>query len=162
MLSEALQEIREARLLFRIADHKGLLRLPDRAGRVALDGRLAACGLVAGDGRFQNVETHDVARSVVKNEGEKVEVDNGMEAAGKVVEQRGEIALLGDGLADFEQGFELMPGVLEGGRERHFRRGEDGIRHCKHDNTRVGGGSTTGVEKNSNSVGSQLALPGIA
>jgi hypothetical protein len=78
----------------------------------------------------------------VKNEGEEVEVDDGMEAAGKVVEQRGEIALLGDGLAYFEQGFELMPGVLKGGRERHFRRGDDGIRHGRKDNTRVGGGST--------------------
>src|SRR5712664_259201 len=79
-----------------------------------------------------------------------------MQAAGKVVEQRGEIALLGDGLAYFEQGFELMPGVLKGGRERHFRRGDDGIRHRRQDNTRVGGGSTTGVEKKSKSVGCEL------
>ncbi len=61
MLTEALQEIRKARLLFGIADHKGLLRLPDPTGGVAVDGRLTAGGLFAGDARFQNVEAHDVA-----------------------------------------------------------------------------------------------------
>ena len=73
------------------------------------------------------------------------DLDDRMEPASKVVEQRGEIALLGDGLADFEQGFELTPGVFERGGERHFRRGDDGIRHRRQDNTRVGGGSTLGV-----------------
>jgi hypothetical protein len=36
----------------------------------------------------------------------------------------------------------LTPGVFERGGKRHFRRGDDGIRHRKQDNTRVGGGST--------------------
>jgi len=58
------------------------------------------------------------------------------------VEKRGEIALLGDGLADFEQGFELTPRMFKRGGERHFRRGDDGIRHRGQDNIWVGGGST--------------------
>jgi hypothetical protein len=142
VLAEALQEIGEARLLFGVADHKRLLRLPDPTGGVALDGRLAADGLVAGDSRFQNVEAHDVTGRLVKDEREEVEVDDRMEAAGEVVEQRREIALLGDSLADFEQGFELTPGMFKRGGERHFRRGDDGFRHRWQDNTRVGGGST--------------------
>jgi hypothetical protein len=32
--------------------------------------------------------------------------------------------------------------VFERGGKRHFRRRDDGIRHRKQDNTRVGGGST--------------------
>ncbi len=116
--------------------------MPDPAGGVALDGRLTAGGLIAGEARFQNVEAHDVARSVVKNESKEIEIDDGMETAGKVMEQRGEIALLGDGLADFEQGFKLAPGMFQRGGERHFRRRDDGFRHRKQDNTRVGGRST--------------------
>jgi hypothetical protein len=80
----------------------------------------------------------------MENEGEEVKIDDAVETLGKVVEKRGEIALLGDGLADFEQGFELTPGVFERGRERHFRRRNDGVRHTSQDNTRVGAGSTEG------------------
>ena len=142
MLTKALQKIGESLLLFGVADHKGLLRLPDPTGGVALDGRLTAGGLFAGDARFKNVQAHDVAGSVVKNQGEEIEVDNGVQAAGQVVEQCREITLLGNGLADLEQGFELTPGMFQRGGERHFRRGDDGIRHSRQDNTRVGEGST--------------------
>ena len=137
MLAHALEEIREARLFFNVADNERLLRLPDPTRGGALDGRLTAGGLFAGDARFQNVETHDVARSVVKNEGEEIEVDDGMEAAGKVVEKRGKIALLRDGFADFEQGFELAPGVFKRRGERRFRRRDDVVRHSKQNSTRA-------------------------
>jgi hypothetical protein len=80
----------------------------------------------------------------MKDERKEIEVDDGMEAAGKVVEKRGEIALLGDGLTDFEQGFKLAPGVFERGGKRHFRRGDDGFRHRRQDNIWVGEGSTKG------------------
>ncbi len=119
MLTKALQKIGESLLLFGVADHKSLLRLPDPTGGVALDGRLTAGGLFAGDARCQNVEAHDVAGSVVKNQGEEIEVDNGVQ---------------GNGLADLEQGFELAPGMFQRGGERHFRRGDDGIRHRRQDN----------------------------
>jgi hypothetical protein len=98
--------------------------------------------LFAGDARFKDMEAHDVARGIVENESEEVEVHDRVEAFGKVVEKRGKVALLGDGLADFEQGFELTPGVLEGRGEGDFGRGNDGIRHRRQDTTGVGGGST--------------------
>ena len=138
----ALQEFGEARFLFDITGDKGLLRLPDPSGGIALDGRLRAGDFFAGDARFENVKAHYVLGGVVKDEGEEIEVDDGMEAAGKVVEKRGKIALLGDSLADFEQGFELTPGMFKRGGERQFRRGDDGFRHRKEDNIWVGGGST--------------------
>ena len=144
MFAEALQKIGEAHFLFDVVDDKGLLRLPDPAGRVVFNGSLSAGGFFAGNVGFEDVETHDVARGVVENEGEEVEVDDAVETLGEVVEKRGEIALLGDGLADFEQGFELTPGVFERGRERHFRRRNDGVRHTRQHNTRVGAGSTRG------------------
>ncbi len=52
-----------------VADDKGLLRLPDPAGGVALDRRLTASGFFAGDASGENVEAHDVARRVVEDEG---------------------------------------------------------------------------------------------
>ena len=142
VLTVALQEIREACLFVGVADHKGLLRLPDPAGGISLDRGLATSGLFSGDSRGENVEAHDVASGIVEDEGQEIEVDDRAQAVRKIVKQRGEITLLGDGLAHFEQGFELTPGVFERGGERHFRRGDDGIRHRRQDNTRVGGGST--------------------
>src|SRR5258708_12358499 len=103
MLTQALQEIREARLLFGVANHKGLLRLPDPTGGVAFDGRLTASGLFARDAGFKNVKTHDVARSIVENEGEEVEVNDGVQARGEVVENPWKITLLGNAPPDFQQ-----------------------------------------------------------
>jgi hypothetical protein len=151
MLTDALQEIREARFFFGVADHKGLLRLPDPTGGVALDGRLSAGGLFAGDARFQNVEAHHVLGGVVQDEREEIEVNDGVQARGEVVEKRGKIALLGNSFADFEQGFELAPGVFERRGERRFRRRNDVIRHNKQNSTRAGEGSTEGM------AGSQFA-----
>src|SRR5216684_7856265 len=144
MRTETLQEIREPHLLFGVADHKGLLRLPDPAGRVALDGRLTTGGLFGREAGGENVKTHDVAHGVVKDEGQEIEVDDGVQARGKIVKQRWKIALLGDGFADLKQGLELTPGMFKRGGERHFRRGDDGFRHRRQDNTWVGGGSTAG------------------
>ena len=73
-------------------------------------------GFSAGDARFQDVQAHDVARGIMENESEEVEVHDGVEALGEIVKKRGQIAMLGDGLADFEQGFELTPGVFTAGR----------------------------------------------
>jgi hypothetical protein len=94
------------------------------------------------------VEAHDITHGIVEHEGEEVEVDDGVQALGKVVEKRGEIALLGDGLADFQQGFELTPGVFQRGGERHFRRRNNGVRHTRQDNTRIGEGSTCAMRNN--------------
>ena len=145
MFAEALQEFGEACFFLDVANDKGLLRLPDPAGRIIFNGSFRASGLFTGDARFENVEAHDVARGIVQDEGEEVELDDGVQALGEVVEQRWEIALLGDGLADFQQGFKLTPGVFQRGGERHFRRRNDGVRHSRQDIIRVGEGSTQGV-----------------
>jgi hypothetical protein len=144
VFTEALKEIGKARFFLGVTDDKGLLRLPNPAGGVALDRRLGASDFFAGDAGFQNVEAHDVFDRVMKDEREEIKVDDGMEPAGKVVEKRGEIALLGDDLTDFEQGFELTPGMFKRGGE--FRRGDDGFRHRRQDIIWVGGGSTWGAK----------------
>jgi len=84
-----------------------------------------------------------------------------MKAAGKVVEKRGKIALLRNGLADLEQGFELTPGVFERGGKSHFRRRNDGVRHSRQDNTRVGEGSICGNGV-SLLVSGLLTTPGVS
>jgi hypothetical protein len=48
----------------------------------------------------------------VEREREEIEIDNGVEALGEIVEEFVEIALLRNGFADFEKGFELAAGVL--------------------------------------------------
>jgi hypothetical protein len=50
----------------------------------------------------------------VERQREEIEIDDGVETLGKIVEEDGEVALLGDGFADFEEGFELAAGVLVG------------------------------------------------
>ena len=122
MFAEAPHEVREARFFVDIVDDQRLLRLPDPAGRMAFDGRFHASDFFRGDATFENMKTHDVADGIVQDEGQEVEFNNRMEAARKIVEKRGEIALLGDGFADFEQGFELTPGMLEGRGEGDFGR----------------------------------------
>src|SRR5258708_534881 len=144
MLAVALQELREARLFLSVADHEGLLRLPHPTSGVVLDGRLGAGRFSARDARFKNVETHDVACGVMENEGEKVEVDDGMETLGEVVEKRGQVALLGDGLANFEQGFKLTPGVFKPGGNGQFGGRNEVFRNEKQDTTGVGKRSTAG------------------
>src|SRR5713101_9352735 len=145
MFAHALEEIREARLFFNVAENERLLCLPDPARGMAFDGRLTAGGLFAGDAGFENVQAHDVLRGVVQDECEEIEVNDGVQARGEVVEKSGKVALLGNGLADFEQGFELAPGVFERRGERRFRRRNDVVRHKQQNSTRAGEGSTEGV-----------------
>ena len=97
-----------------VVDDESFLRLPDEAGWMAVDGRFGADMFVVRDARFENMEAHDVAHGIVEREREEIEIDDGVEALGEIVEKFVEIALLGDGFADFEQGFELAAGVLVG------------------------------------------------
>src|SRR5438132_9262780 len=115
-------EVGETRFFVDIGDDQRLLRLPDPAGRMAFDRRFHAGDFFRGDARFENMKTHHVADRIVEDESQEVEFNDGVQAAGKVVEKRGEIALLGDGFADFEQRFELTPGMLEGRGEGDFAR----------------------------------------
>jgi len=79
--------------------------------------------------QLEDVQTHYIANLVVERECEKVEIDDRMQSLGKVVEQCGQIALLRDGFADFEQGFQLPPGMIDWRGERQLRRESDGVRH---------------------------------
>jgi hypothetical protein len=59
------------------------------------------------------VQAHRVGGGVVEHEGQKIELQNGVETLGEFVKEGLEIALLGDGFADLEKRFELPVGVLE-------------------------------------------------
>ena len=145
MLPQALHEIGEAGFFFNVAYDEWLLRLQDPAGRVTLGGRFAFGRRLCRNATFEDMEAHNIARWIVKDESEEVELHDGVQALGEVVEKRGKIALLRDGLADFQQGFELAPGVFERCGERRFRRRNDVVRHSKENSTRAGEGSTDGA-----------------
>jgi hypothetical protein len=91
------------------------------------------------------MEAHDVAGGIMEDECEEVELNDRVQTAGEIVEERRKIALLGDGLADFKQGFELAPGVFRRRGKRRFRRRNDVVRHRKQNSTRAGERSTEGV-----------------
>ncbi len=140
--AEAVEKIREAVILFRVGDDKRLLRLPDPAGRMAVHRSFAAGFDGSRKTSFENVQAHDVAHGVVKDEGEEIEVHDGMETLGKIVKKCGEVAMLRDGFGHFEQGFELTPGVFERRCGSWFGRGDSGIRHSRQNSIRVGRVST--------------------
>ena len=106
-IAEALHEFGVALFFGGVADDESFLGAPDFTGRVTVDGGFGADMFVVGDARFENVETHDVADGIVEREGEEIEIDDGVEALGEIVEECGEVTLLRDGFADFEKGFEL-------------------------------------------------------
>ena len=62
---------------------------------------------------FEDVQTHGVVGGIVQHEGEKIELQNGVEAFRELVEEGLEVALLRDGFADFEKRFELPPRIFE-------------------------------------------------
>jgi hypothetical protein len=109
---------------------------------VPIDGSLGTDAFLVWDARLQDVQAHDIAGGIVEREGEEIEIDDRMQAAGEIMEQGAEVALLGDGFADFQQGFELLARVFRRRRRRRFRRGDDRVRHSWQDSIRVGRGST--------------------
>jgi hypothetical protein len=72
--------------------------------------------------RYQNVQPHGAAGRIVKDQAEKIELQDGMEAIGKFVEKELEVALLGNRFGNFEQGLELPHGLHQGRRGRDFGR----------------------------------------
>ena len=66
---------------------------------------------------FQDVQAHGVLRGVVKNQAEKIELQDGVEALGEFVEEGFEVVLLGNGFADFQQSFELPVGKSRAAEE---------------------------------------------
>ena len=66
------------------------------------------------------MEAHGAAGGIVKNQAEKIELQDGVESIGKLVEEELEVALLGDCFADFEESLELPHGLREGRRRGDF------------------------------------------
>jgi hypothetical protein len=92
------------------------------------------------------VQAHDVAIVVVKHKREEIKINDAMQALGKIVKKCSKIAMLRNRFSHFEQGFELAPGMFERRSRRQFGRGDSGIRHRKQNSTRVGRGSTNGLD----------------
>jgi hypothetical protein len=66
------------------------------------------------------VQPHSAAGRIVKNQAKKIELQDGVEAIGKFVEEEFEVSLLGNRFADFEEGFELPHRLREGRRRGDF------------------------------------------
>ena len=145
VLAQALHEFRITVFFRGVADDERFLRLPHPAGGMAVDGSFRAGGFIVRDAGLEDVQAHDVADGIVQGERKEIEIDDRVQASGEVVEKRGKVALLGDGLADFQHGFELLARVFRRRRGRRFRRGNDRVRHNRQDSTRVGSGSTAGT-----------------
>jgi len=92
--------------------------------------------------RFQDVQSHHVARRIVQHQRQEVEVDHAVQPLRQVVKQRRKIALLRNRFAHFQQSFQLAPGVFERGGNRHFRRRNRVVRHSWQNNTRIAARST--------------------
>jgi len=93
------------------------------------------------------VQTHGVGGRVVQNKSKKIELQNGVEALGKFVEETVQVVVLRDGFADFEKRLELPRGVLEAGSSRGVGRDLLFIVHERQNSTRFGE-VTTGAGMN--------------
>jgi hypothetical protein len=78
--------------------------------------RLGLDGIV----RLEDMKAHGVVGGLVKDQSQKVESEDAVEALSEIVEESFEVALLGDGFGDFEEGFHLAGGVID--RRRRSRR----------------------------------------
>ena len=116
---QALHELGIARFLGSVQGDEGKLILPDPAGGNVVDGSFAGgfrfAGLVVS---FKDVQAHGVRGGIVQNQGEKIELQDGVKAFGKFVKQGFEVALLRDSFADFEKRFKLPARMFQarGGR----------------------------------------------
>src|SRR5271166_2835698 len=147
LLQEVEHEVGIARLLGGVVSDKRLWMLPDPAGRGAIHGHLAAGIGFARFARFEDVQTHGVGGRVVQNKSKKIELQNGVEALGKFVEETVQVVVLRDGFADFEKRLELPRGVLEAGSSRGVGRDLLFIVHERQNSTRFGE-VTTGAGMN--------------
>jgi hypothetical protein len=80
----------------------------------------------------------------VKNEAEKIELQNEVETFGELVEKGVEIVLLGNCFADFQQGLELPAGRVEGRRTPRFSGRILRFRHENENSIWFGGLTTKG------------------
>lgn len=66
--------------------------------------------------RLENVNAHGVARGVMENKAEKIELQDSVQVQREFVKETLEVALPRDGFADVQKGFQLTAGMLDGGR----------------------------------------------
>jgi hypothetical protein len=90
-------------LLVHVRHDQRLLALPHQPRRRFCDGKLRP-GLRRGFGGLQDVQPHGVARRLVQDQAEVIEVHHLVKPAGQLVEQRGEVAVRDDRFRDSQQG----------------------------------------------------------
>jgi hypothetical protein len=90
--------------------------LPNPARGNFVDGKFAVRLWLNRIVRLEDVKAHGVVGRFVKDQGEKVEGKDAVETLGKIVEEGFQVALLGDGFGDFEEGFDLTRGMVDGRR----------------------------------------------
>jgi hypothetical protein len=71
-----------------------------------------ADGERAGPGRFDEMQAQGIARRVEKHEDQGIERRYGAEAPGKVVKERSQFTLLGNGFPNSEESLDLPPGLF--------------------------------------------------
>ena len=86
-----------------VIDHVGLLGLEYAAGRGLAQRGFAAALDTGGLLALENVQAHDLALAVVKEQIQKIEMRDAVQAGAEIVKQFAEIAVMGDGFGDFEQ-----------------------------------------------------------
>src|SRR5437870_13858429 len=89
MSAQPFDELGKTGFLVQIVDQVRLLILPGPPRRRVPEGHFTAGLLLDGDAAFENVQTHDVLRGVVKNQREEVEINDGMKPRGKIMKQIG-------------------------------------------------------------------------
>jgi hypothetical protein len=127
-------EVRVARIFSSVLGEEEFLIFENPAGGRVGDRHLFGAFRREGIFRFQNVQAHGAARRIVKNQAEKIELQHRVETIGKFVEEKLQVALLGDRFADFEQGFKLAHGLRQG-RSRGGRGRRVGKLRHKHENS---------------------------
>jgi len=140
--AHALHTLHEKRItgvLCGVEGEKGLLVLPDPTCWGIVQGKFVGWGRFHVPASLEDAEAHGVIRGVVKNQAEKIELQDGMEAFGKFVKERLRIVLLRDGFADFQQGLELPAGRIERRGGTRFGRRILRFRHENENSTRFGG-----------------------
>lgn len=113
---DTLHEIGVAHVLGSIERDEGLLILPDPTGGAGIHGQFGRRFGMGGVVGLEDMNAHGIARGVVENEAEKVELQDGVQPQGEFVKEALEVALLRDGFTHIEEGFQLAAGMLDGGR----------------------------------------------
>ncbi len=140
VLAQDLQQRGEARFLRDIVQDKRLLGFPDPPGRSFADGKFGAGANGPGPVGLQDVQPHDVARSIVQGQRKVIKFHDPVKPGRKLVKQFAQIVVLGNGLGHLEQRLVLL---LRGSA---CQRAYNGVAHTSENNIPVRRGSTCGKQ----------------